>query len=240
MNKPAWLADLHTIDQARAERWLAEVGEARFLTIAAAAAAHKRPRHRPAKDSTALVLFAAVHWMTHPGLNEGQAAAAAAEQFCKSGGQGSTFATTAFANASRGRVQRIMSEGLAVLSAGSFAAALQEAERLALSVRADVSGTPLRHVPPVPSASPARFRLSALPSSSIGLLARSLERMQTTHARALAGALPSPAKLAKLERTRHLLSALHGLVPDNTPMSRVSAVFSDMIAALRKTPEEER
>lgn len=219
------MANLHPLDRRRAERWLAEVGEARFLTIALAAVSDKRPNHRPAKDTTAIVQRAVLYWLTHPGMSEGQAAAAAARELC---------ATPRPGMPTVGRVQRIMSGGLKKRTVRCLRKALEEAQRLGLPIRADAVPPYVPHCIVSPEGPSPTVRLPSTRTPS------SLERTAKTEADFLASTnvlspvQRSPAMLAKLEREGHLLAALDGLVPDDTPMSDVTATFAEMVAALQK------
>jgi hypothetical protein len=61
--RPAWLQNLHHSDRAVAERWLNEIGEARFQRIARAAATTQRHRGNPGVDDSRLVRDALTLWI---------------------------------------------------------------------------------------------------------------------------------------------------------------------------------
>lgn len=222
LGKPAWLAELHPMDRHLAERWLAEVGEARFRAIAAAATAARRPNHRPTKDTAAIVQFAVLYWLARPGLNVHRAAAAAAREFCAVPRPGVPTVSS---------VQRIMSNELRKLPAGRMTRIAAEAERRGMPIRAEMLPPLVRHF--------ALSRAMPLPTVRFpsSLFNKALDRIAKAQSEAMTRILPPPAKLATLKRIQHLLTALEGLIPDDTPASHVSAMFADMVTALQRPQE---
>lgn len=84
-SEPVWLRDLHQVNRARARRWIAEVGEARFMQIAAAANAQKRPSHRPPASYAPLVKKVTFAWLLDATLDLDTAAAKIAAETSASG-----------------------------------------------------------------------------------------------------------------------------------------------------------
>ncbi len=206
MGGPAWLNDLRPLDRRRAELWLAQVGEQRFLAIAAAATAQKRAKNRPPSDNTAFIRFAAIHWLMNNKLDQAQAARAAAKILSLSPEK----LPHARAVLTHAGLRRVMVDGLGKMTAGQLAAIQKDIRNKVLS--------PLH---------------SRAANTTIMTKPRYSSRLQTPDRFGVTLVGMPLAQSDRMRRISLIARALTGLVDERTPISRLSALFDDLVASLK-------
>ena len=225
--KPAWLAKLRPLERKQAERWMREAGEPGFMAIARIAASFSRAPNAPKKDNDGLVIAALVHWLKNPSLDKKQVPKQFASLVKENSLLGSRYSAIEI-----GTIEDYIRDGIKNPVGSLVFKAEAQATRLGLAVMFGNGGRPV--IIKVP---PNRYRYTMPPqyqefSRRIADSMRQFESRLTTPTAAM-----SPDHIDRVQRIGSVLRAMEGLIPEEIPVSRITALFDDMVALLNKEPD---
>ena len=209
-----WLSRLHVLDRAAALRWIREVGELRFLRIATAAKG-ARERGRPPAAYPKSVRLALFLWVTKQTSYDDAAGTAARQAFAARDWEGGGPVTLDYLQR---RIRKGMKDAPALLVDAIAEEAMAEGRETIMPSR-------------------------AIDRSSLGRFSGRTHTFRDTSGIASRRAPPQTGiDLGHVKRTVKLaafMRAFEDLIPENTPISQLAALFDQTHQALRELSKPE-